>query len=64
MENLPAYYMHLASSLDRAFGPNRDNLYGQLSEAQRQRLEKLLEQKLMPLSEREFLNYFAKTIRR
>ena len=59
-----AYYMHLASSLDRAFGPNRDNLYGQLSEAQRQRLGKLLEQKLMPLSEREFLNYFAKTIRR
>ena len=41
-----AYYTHLASSLDRAFGPNRDNLYGQLSELQRQRLEKLLQQTL------------------
>ena len=58
-----AYYMHLASSLDRAFGPNRDNLHGRLSEVQRQRLEKLLHQKLIPISEREFLDHFVKTAR-
>ena len=58
-----AYNMHLASSIDRAFGPNRDNLFGQLSAVQQQRLEKLLQQKLMLISEREFLNHFAKTVR-
>ena len=58
-----AYYMHLASSLDRAFGPSRDNLYARLSEVQRQSLEKLLQQKLIPISEREFLNHFVKTVR-
>ena len=57
-----AYYMH-SKPLDRAFGPNRDNLYGRLSEVQRQRLEKLLQQKLIPISEREFLNHFVKTVR-
>ena len=37
-----AYYTHLASSLDRAFGPNETIC---VSELQRQRLEKLLQQK-------------------
>ena len=59
-----AYYMHLATSLDRAFGHNRDNLMGQLSKVQRQRLGKLLKQKLTPISERAFLNHFAKTVGR
>ena len=57
-----AYYMHLATSLDRAFGHNRDNLFDQLSKVQRKRLEKLLQQKLVPISEREFLKHFVKTI--
>ena len=59
-----AYYLHLATSLDRAFGHNRDSLVGQLSEEQRQRLVKLLQQKVMPISERKFLTHFAKTVRR
>ena len=59
-----SYYMHLATSLDRAFGYNRDNLSGQLSEVQRQQLEKLLQQKVIPISQHRFLKLFAKTIRR
>ncbi len=58
-----AYYLHLATSLDRAFGHNKDRLVGQLSEEQRQRLVKLLQQKVMPISEHEFLTHFAKTVR-
>ena len=58
-----AYYLQLATSLDRAFGHNRDRLVGQLSEAQRKRLEKLLQQSVTPISEREFLTHFATTVR-
>ena len=58
-----AYYMHLATSLDRAFGHNRDNLLDQLSKVQRQLFEKLLQKKLMIMSEREFLSHFVKTVR-
>ena len=59
-----AYYMHLAASLDRAFGENRDRLVGQLSEEQLQRLDRLLRQKVTPISESEFLTHFVKTVRR
>lgn len=59
-----AYYLHLATSLDRAFGHNRDSLVGRLSEEKRERLVKLLQQKVMPISESEFLKHFANTVRR
>ena len=55
-----SYYMHLAASLYRAFGPNKKLLVSQLSDKQRLIYEKLLKQEVVPITEKEFLTQFVR----
>ena len=57
-----AYYLYLASLSDRAFGVSRDVRVGEFSEREYQTYQNILQRKVIPVSQNEFLKQFSKTI--